>query len=77
MAHCPSQDWDAYVNAQDDAIVAEVAWWRENRDRVLQVACAILSNEDASQPPLKPTALIDHARDVVLEITRRARDPYE
>jgi hypothetical protein len=80
LMRCPSQDWDDHASAQDEAAEAEAAWWRENRERVVTVACAILPSTIGLSSPVLSTrekairTLVDTAGDIVMEITKRG-DP--
>lgn len=73
--HRPNHAWDAAGQGRKDAAAAESVWWSLHRDRVLQVACAILANDDIRPMDHSPTRLIDRARDIVREITQRAEPP--
>lgn len=72
MAYCPSQDWDDYAAAQDGMAQAEIAWWQANKDRVLQVACAMLTNLIVTNEKAGPKEIVDFAAKIVLEITKRS-----
>ena len=43
MSHCPSKDWDRYIAEQDSAAEAEAFFFRNHRDEILQVACALIA----------------------------------
>jgi hypothetical protein len=72
MARCPSQDWDDYAAAQDSAAEAEVAWWALHKDRVLQVACAMLTNPRVNPFDFEECNIAEEAAKVVRSITDRA-----
>ena len=42
MAHCPSQDWDRYVDAQDAAADAEIAFYAEHAAAIERIAIALI-----------------------------------
>lgn len=81
---CPSHAWDAHVTEEDRAIASRVEWWKQNRDRVLQVACAIIASgtvpvlESAAHefPTWPSSEIVDAAESIVLEIEQRGTDPY-
>lgn len=72
MSHCPSQDWDRHVKAEDDAVEAEIAWWGINKDRVIRVACAILSNPNVDPFKQGESDVIEQAAKIVMRIMERA-----
>ena len=74
--YCPSQDWDRYVDGQDEEAAAEAAWWKENKDRVLQVVCALISSGSPAMLALQPSELAECAAAIVHEIVDQANDPY-
>jgi hypothetical protein len=82
--HCPSHEWDAHVNAEDDAFAAEVAFFATHRDAILRVVCAILQNSsvypirvDVEARTRAARETVDVAAAVVLEVVHRGEDPYQ
>ncbi len=68
MAHCPSQDWDAYNAGQEAGAEAEIRFWAQNKDRILQVACAILANPNVDPFAIDVSSVIDKAEKVVSHV---------
>jgi len=78
MPRDPSHDWDDHVQAQDEAMTAEIAWWKENADRVITVvATNLVSFQLVRLDPVSIDALVEAAAKVVRNVTDRGRDPYE
>lgn len=42
MTHCPSQDWDRYIDAQDAAADAEIAFYAEHGATIERIAIALI-----------------------------------
>jgi len=67
MAHCPSQDWDRYINEQDAAAEAEIRFLQRNKDNLVALCCAIVRNPSVvlfaqpGQPTVPPSEVVDYA----------------
>ena len=76
MSHCPSHDWDRYVDEMDKAEAAGVAWWKEHHPLVAQLTCAILSNPQVDPFKTGEEDVVEQARKIAQIITDNAQNPY-
>lgn len=73
MSECPSRAADRFHAATDDAEAAAIAsWYRSNADRIATVAAGLVASLNDYKSPAE---LVDHAADVVVEITNRGDRP--
>lgn len=42
-AACPSAAWDRHINDQDEANAAHAQFYKDNREAILKVLCALLT----------------------------------
>ncbi len=69
----PSMDWDDHIKHEDASVEAEIAFWREHRDRILSVTVAIISNANGLTISGQASIgkIVDTAGLIVAEIVNR------
>jgi hypothetical protein len=74
MGFCPSHDWDRYINEQDEAAAAEVAFYEKHAALIAQMAGAMFVHY--IDPKARPDdadikMLVDDAAKIVQAIVGR------
>ena len=75
----PSHDWDKHADEQEQAAMAEVQFYAENKDALVTIVAALIQARPLGENELDAadiTAFVDEAASIVRCIIDRGSDPY-
>ena len=77
MSYCPSQDWDRFINEQDDKAAAEIAFYNTYRAEIVQLCAGFLANGKVfGEADMTVNSVVDIASRVMQEILSRGGNEF-